>query len=132
MRQLSVTKDRHIGPLAELAKAVHKHGSKILIQLHHPGRETVSALIGGQPVVAPSPVPCKLVKQETRALTIEEIKQLILQFIEGAVRVQKAGCDGVELHAAHGYLLHQFLSPYTNKREDEYGGEFRKPPENDH
>lgn len=124
MRQLSVTKDRHIGPLAELAEAVHKHGSKILIQLHHPGRETVSALIGGQPVVAPSPIPCKLVKQETRALTIEEIQQLILQFIEGAVRVQKAGCDGVELHAAHGYLLHQFLSPYTNKREDEYGGSF--------
>lgn len=123
-RQLSVTKDRHIGPLAELAQAVHKHGSRIFIQLHHPGRETVSALIGGQPVVAPSPIPCKLVKQETRGLTKDEIKQLIMQFIEGAARVQKAGCDGVELHAAHGYLLHQFLSPYTNKREDEYGGSF--------
>ncbi|BCJ99150.1 oxidoreductase [Anaerocolumna chitinilytica] len=124
LRQLSVTKDRHIKPLAQLAEAVHKHGSKIFIQLHHPGRETVSALIGGQPVVAPSAIPCKLVNQETRALTTEEIKQLIHQFIEGAVRVQKAGCDGVELHAAHGYLLHQFLSPYTNKREDEYGGNF--------
>jgi 2,4-dienoyl-CoA reductase-like NADH-dependent reductase (Old Yellow Enzyme family)/NADPH-dependent 2,4-dienoyl-CoA reductase/sulfur reductase-like enzyme/acetoacetate decarboxylase len=124
MRQLSVTKDRHIKPLSELAEAVHKHGSKLLIQLHHPGRETVSALIGGQPVVAPSPIPCKLVNQETRALTIDEIKQLILQFTQGAVRVKKAGGDGVELHAAHGYLLHQFLSPYTNKREDEYGGSF--------
>ncbi|GMQ64208.1 oxidoreductase [Vallitalea maricola] len=124
MRQLSVTKDRHIEPLAKLAEAVHKHGSKIFIQLHHPGRETVSKLIGGQPVVAPSPIPCKLLKQETRALTVDEVKQLIQQFIQGAVRVQKAGCDGVELHAAHGYLLHQFLSPYTNKREDEYGGSF--------
>ncbi len=124
MRQLSVTKDRHIGPLAKLAEAVHKHGSKIFIQLHHPGRETVSALLAGQPVVAPSPIPCKLVNQETRALTIDEIKQLIQQFVDGAVRVQKAGCDGVELHAAHGYLLQQFLSPYTNKREDEYGGSF--------
>ena len=124
MRQLSVTKDSHIEPLAKLALAVHKHGSKIFIQLHHPGRETVSALLGGQPVVAPSAIPCKLLKQETRALSKEEITQLIQQFIAGAVRVKKAGCDGVELHAAHGYLLHQFLSPYTNKREDEYGGSF--------
>lgn len=124
MRQLSVTKDRHIEPLSKLAEAVHKHGSKIFIQLHHPGRETVSALLGGQPVVAPSAIPCKYLKQETRALKTEEVKELIKQFIEGAVRVQKAGCDGVELHAAHGYLLQQFLSPYTNKREDEYGGSF--------
>ncbi len=124
MRQLSVTKDRHIEPLSRLAEAVHKHGSRIFIQLHHPGRETVSALLGGQPVVAPSAIPCKLLNQETRALTTEEVKQLIRQFIDGAVRVQKAGCDGVELHGAHGYLLHQFLSPYTNKREDAYGGSF--------
>ena len=124
MRQLSVTKDRHIEPLSRLAEAVHKHGSKIFIQLHHPGRETVSALLGGQPVVAPSAIPCKLLNQETRALTTEEVKQLVNQFVAGAIRVQKAGCDGVELHAAHGYLLHQFLSPYTNKREDEYGGSF--------
>lgn len=124
MRQLSVTTDRHIEGLAKLAQAVHKHGSKIFIQLHHPGRETVSALLGGQPVVAPSPIPCKYLNQNTRALETEEVKQLIQQFIDGAVRVQKAGCDGVELHAAHGYLLQQFLSPYTNKREDEYGGSF--------
>lgn len=124
MRQLSVTKDRHIAPLSRLADAVHKHGTKIFIQLHHPGRETVSALMGGQLVAAPSAIPCKYLQQETRALATEEIKQLVQQFINGAVRVQKAGCDGVELHAAHGYLLQQFLSPYTNKREDEYGGSF--------
>ena len=108
MRQLSVTKDRHIKPLSRLAEAVHRHGASIFIQLHHPGRETVSALIGGQPVAAPSPIPCKYLQQETRALTIEEIKQLVQQFTDGAVRVKKAGCDGVELHAAHGYLLQQF------------------------
>ena len=124
MRQLSVTKNRHIEPLSKLAEAVHKHGSKIMIQLHHPGRETVSALLGGQPVVSASAIPCNYLKQETRALTTEEVKQLVKQFAEGAKRVQKAGCDGVELHAAHGYLLQQFLSPYTNKREDEYGGNF--------
>ena len=124
MRQLSVTQDRHIEPLSRLAAAIHKHNSKIFIQLHHPGRETVTALLGGQPVVSASAIPCKYLKQETRALTREEIKELIGQFIDGAVRVQKAGCDGVELHCAHGYLLQQFLSPYTNKRTDEYGGSF--------
>ncbi len=123
MRQLSVTKDRHIEGLAKLAAAVHKHGTKIFIQLHHPGRETVTALTGG-PVVSASAIPCKYLKQETRALSTDEVKTLIRQFIDGGVRVKKSGCDGVELHAAHGYLLQQFLSPYTNKREDEYGGSF--------
>ena len=124
MRQLSVTQDRHIEPLSRLAAAIHKHNSKIFIQLHHPGRETVSALLGGQPVVSASAIPCKYLQQETRALSTEEVRELIGQFIDGAVRVQKAGCDGVELHCAHGYLLQQFLSPYTNKRTDEYGGSF--------
>ncbi len=123
MRQLSVSKDRHIEGLAKLATAVHKHGTKIFIQLHHPGRETVTALTGG-PVVSASAIPCKYLQQETRALSTEEVKALIQQFIDGGVRVKKAGCDGVELHVAHGYLLQQFLSPYTNKREDEYGGSF--------
>ena len=123
MRQLSVSKDRHIEGLAKLAASVHKHGTKIFIQLHHPGRETVTALTGG-PVVSASAIPCKYLQQETRALSTEEVKALIQQFINGGVRVKKAGCDGVELHAAHGYLLQQFLSPYTNKREDEYGGSF--------
>lgn len=124
LRQLSVTKDRHIEPLSRMAAAIHSHDCKIFIQLHHPGREGVSALIGNQPVVAPSAIMCKSSLQETRALTNKEVKQLIQQFIDGAVRVHKAGCDGVELHAAHGYLINQFLSPYTNKREDEYGGNF--------
>ena len=123
MRQLSVSKDRHIEGLAKLAASVHKHGTKIFIQLHHPGRETVTALTGG-PVVSASAIPCKYLQQETRALSTEQVKALIQQFIDGGVRVKKAGCDGVELHAAHGYLLQQFLSPYTNKREDEYGGSF--------
>ena len=124
MRQLSVTSDRHIAPLSRLAAAVHSHGSKIFIQLHHPGRETVTALLGGAPTVSASDIPCKYLQQPTRALTTEEVKELVGQFIDGAVRVQKAGCDGVELHCAHGYLLQQFLSPYTNQRTDEYGGSF--------
>jgi len=69
MRQLSVTHDYHIEPLSRLAAAVHRHDAKIFIQLHHPGREGVSALIGGAPVVSASAIPCKVSKQETRALT---------------------------------------------------------------
>ncbi len=123
-RQLSATKDRHIPGLAKLASTVHKYGAKIFIQLHHPGREGVSALIGGQPVVSASDRMCKVSQQETRALTHDEIIELIGQFGDAALRCKKAGIDGVELHCAHGYLLQQFLSPYTNFREDEYGGSF--------
>ena len=123
-RQLSVTKDRHIAGLSRLAAAIHKHGSKIFIQLHHPGREGVSKLIGGQPCVSASDRVCLYSNQPTRALTHDEVLELIEQFSDGAVRCQKAGIDGIELHCAHVYLLEQFLSPYTNFRDDEYGGSF--------
>ena len=124
MRQLSVTKDRHIEPLSRLAEAVHKHDSKIFIQLHHPGRETMAILQGEEHLVAPSAIPCKVSQEETRALSTEEVKEIIQKFVDGARRVQASGCDGVELHGAHGYLINQFLSPYSNKRTDEYGGNF--------
>lgn len=124
MCQLSVTKDRHIEPLSRLAQAVQKHGTKIFIQLQHPGREGMAKLNAGNMVTAPSAIECKLSRQPTRALELAEVKEVIQQFIDGAVRVKKAGCDGVEIHCAHGYLINQFLSPYTNKRDDEYGGSF--------
>lgn len=124
MRQLSVSNDKHIKPLSKLADAIHKHNSKLFIQLHHPGRQTLSVLIGGQPVVAPSAIPSAITKEETRELSISEIKELVQKFIDGAKRVKAAGCDGVELHGAHGYLINQFMSPFSNKRTDEYGGSF--------
>jgi 2,4-dienoyl-CoA reductase-like NADH-dependent reductase (Old Yellow Enzyme family)/thioredoxin reductase len=74
------------------------------------------------PVVAPSAVACEHSQQKTRALMKWEIKGLIKDFIKAAHRVQRTGADGVELHAAHGYLIQQFLSPHTNRRTDEYGG----------
>ena len=123
-RQLSATSDRHIPGLAKLADTVHKHGAKIFIQLHHPGREGMSSLIGGQPVVSASDIMCKVSMQKTRAMTLDEIHELVGQFGDAALRCKKAGIDGIELHCAHGYLLQQFLSPYTNKRTDEYGGSF--------
>jgi 2,4-dienoyl-CoA reductase-like NADH-dependent reductase (Old Yellow Enzyme family)/thioredoxin reductase len=122
-RQLSVTEDRHIEPLSKLAAAVHRHGSKLFIQLQHPGRQSSSQLIGGKPVVAPSAIP-GIMQQETRALEVPEIKEIVRNFVNGARRVQKAGCDGVELHGAHGYLINQFLSPFSNRRTDAYGGSY--------
>lgn len=76
------------------------------------------------PVAAPSAVPCRVERQKTRALTVKEITRIEDHFAEAALRVKKAGADGVELHGAHGYLIQQFLSPYTNRRTDEYGGSF--------
>ena len=123
-RQISATSDKFIPGLAKLASTVHKYGSKIFIQLHHPGREGVSSLIGGQPCVSASDRMCKVSMQETRPMTLDEIHELVTQFGDAALRCKKAGIDGIELHCAHGYLLQQFLSPYTNKRTDEYGGSF--------
>ena len=77
-------------------------------------------------VVAPSVIPCTHMNQKTRALKSKEIKKLIGDFISAAQRVQKSGADGVEIHASHGYLIQQFLSSRTNKRNDHYGGSFSK------
>lgn len=122
--QVSVARDEHIAPLKKLVEALHKEGTKFFVQLHHPGRETYSNLNGDKPVVAPSAVPCGVCQQETRALETSEVEALIQDFINGAKRAKAAGVDGVELHGAHGYIISQFLSPYTNKRTDKYGGSF--------
>lgn len=122
--QLAATESKHVPHLERLAERVHKYGTKILLQLQHPGRENKSDMIGGRQIVAPSAVMCKVTQEMPRALTTEECSALVKDFIKGAVIAQKAGFDGVELHAAHGYLLCEFLSPYTNKRTDRYGGSF--------
>ena len=167
--QLSMASDDMIEPFSKMVDKIHSHGTKIFVQLHHPGRQNLSALayswnllskVGKiiphfwditygmgkyvdtamledprvmkmmkfmPPVVSSGNIPtglgASIIKgQPTRALTIPEIHRLEKQFIAAAKRVQKAGGDGVELHAAHGYLIQQFLSPYTNNRKDMYGG----------
>ena len=75
-------------------------------------------------VAAPSAVPCRVQQQKTRALSVGEIQKIVTRFGDAALRAKKAGADGVQLHAAHGYLIQQFLSPYTNRRTDIYGGSF--------
>lgn len=121
--QLSVTSGKFVRKLVQLVDAVHQYDSKVFLQLHHPGREISSKSLGGVQPVAPSPIPCKVVGEWPRELTTEECEDLIRKFVSGAVFAKMAGFDGVELHAAHGYLLNQFLSPYTNQRTDRFGGD---------
>lgn len=122
--QLTATSPKHVPQLERLVKTVHKYGTKLFVQLHHPGRETHSHLIDGKQIVAPSAIMCKSTQEQPRALTTEEVEGLVKKFVKGAKLAQNAGVDGIELHGAHGYLINQFLSPYTNKREDKYGGHF--------
>lgn len=122
--QLGVWDDKHIPGLSNLAKAIHAQGVKAVVQLHHAGRQTYAIIAGGQPV-APSPIPCPLVKEVPRELTIKEVEELIEKYAEGARRVKEAGFDGIEIHGTHGYIVAQFMSAYSNKRVDEYGGDLR-------
>lgn len=100
-----------------LTYSVKQEGALAVIQLHHAGMRSPKDLIGEIPV-------CPSNNEETnaRALTLEEIKQLKNDFVNAAIRAQKCGYDGVEVHGAHGYILTQFLSSEINKRTDEYGG----------
>ena len=122
--QLAVTNPFVIGQLSRLVEAVHAYDTKLFVQLHHPGNQTPSRLIGGRQPVSASDVTCRVIGEQPRALTTEEVEGLVKKFVTGAVIAQKAGVDGVEIHAAHGYLVSQFLSPHTNKRTDKYGGSF--------
>ncbi len=131
-RQLMIDNDKCIPGLWELADVIHKHGAKVAIQLYHAGRITASMITGCQPI-APSPIPYpgdELVGvhdlfETPRELTVEEIKEVVQRFADAAARAKKAGLDAVELHAGHGYLINQFLSPNSNKRKDQYGGDLK-------
>lgn len=122
--QISVAADRFISGLNRLAQEVHHYGSKIVVQIYHPGRQGISAVNQNLPMMAPSEVECQAVHQPTVAMTTGEIADLVEKFIQAAIRIKSAGIDGVEVHGAHGYLINQFLSPYTNLRTDRYGGSF--------
>ena len=115
--------DRFIPAWEKVTEAAHKYGAKIALQLHHAGRQTTHDKIGGQPV-APSPIPCPVEREMPHELTTEEVYDLIEKFGDAARRARDAGFDAVEVHGAHGYLIAQFMSPYSNKRMDEFGGGF--------
>ncbi|MHB8063798.1 MAG: oxidoreductase [Ruminiclostridium sp.] len=122
--QLSAAKDELIPGMTKMADKIHEYGAKIFFQLHHPGRQTFDHLLDGKPALSPSGIMCPVNKARTRPFTTDEIHQLVSDFGDAALRVKKSGIDGIEIHAAHGYVFHQFLSPHINKREDEYGGSF--------
>jgi len=121
-RQLSIDDDKYIPGLKRLTDQIHRHGSKVFIQLNHAGNRAKPQFTRMLTPVSASNIPSSIVNVEPKPLTLEEIENLIDSFGQGARRAKKAGFDGIDLHFAHGYLLCQFLSRLTNKREDEYGG----------
>lgn len=122
IRSLALWSDDVVPGLRRVADAVHAHGAKLAIQLLHPGPDAHSHLKGVQPV-GPSAIRCKTNGQVSRELSTGEIERIVTLFGEAARRARDAGCDAVNLHAAHAYgLVASFLSPLRNKRSDDYGG----------
>lgn len=119
--ELGIWNDEFISGLAKIPAALHRYGAKAALQLHHAGRETFEAAAGDMPE-APSAIPSAVLGQPCEAMSLERIAEVIDAFAQAARRAREAGFDAVELHGAHGYLLNQFLSPFSNRREDEYGG----------
>ncbi len=119
--QLGAYDDRFIPGLSKLVAIAHEAGTKIAMQIHHVGRESIFLLNQGK-ALGPSAVPSIVYRRTPREMTLEEIHDVIAGFGGAADRAQEAGFDAVELHAAHGYLLMQFLSAISNRRTDAYGG----------
>ena len=115
--QLGVFSDTHVEGLTRLAAAIKAQGSLAMMQLHHAGMRAPAKLIGGTPVC-----PSDNAETGARALSLAEVEQLAEDFVAAALRAERAGFDGVEIHGAHGYVISQFLSPEINQRTDRYGG----------
>jgi len=120
---LGLWSDEHISGFRRLTNSIHENGGRVFAQLFHAGRQTDSSLTGEVQPVAPSALACPVMKEMPRELSVAEIHQIEESFVSAALRAEKAGFDGVEVHGAHGYLIAQFMSAYTNKRFDEYGGD---------
>ena len=116
--------DRYLEGLSKLAQAVQSQGARLFAQLYQSGRYAHSFMIGGKTALAPSSVRSKLTGETPKAMDLAEIDMVQDSFVQAALRAQKAGLDGVEVLGSAGYLISQFLSPITNKREDQYGGSF--------
>lgn len=117
--QLGIWSDDHLPRLTELAAALRARGATSSVQLHHAGMRSPAEVIGEAPQG-----PFADAETGTRALSTAEVEQLRDDFIAAAVRAERAGFDGVEVHGAHGYVLAQFLDAQNNRREDRYGGSF--------
>ncbi len=113
--------DSQIASHSELTERVHRYDTKIFAQIYHCGRQT-SHLVTGCTPFAPSPISCPAMQELPDELPAEKIEEMVEKFGDCALRAKKAGFDGVEIHGAHGYLIAGFMSPYSNKRADAYGG----------
>jgi len=143
--QIAISDDVYLPGLTDLADRIHRHGAKLAIQLQHAGKVATQDMGAGRPLWVPSALPPKVgdlfddltpeevggiteyfsrpgAKLRYHEMTEGDIAELVEMFADAADRVRRAGFDAVEIHAAHGYILSSFLSPATNKREDEYGG----------
>ncbi|RYP67418.1 hypothetical protein DL771_007249 [Monosporascus sp. 5C6A] len=137
-QDLGLWEDGQIEPLRRIVEFAHSQNQKIGIQLAHAGRKastvapflhmnaTATQEVGGWPdrVYAPSAIRFSDDNPEPNAMTIEQIREYKTSFVDATKRAIKAGFDVIEIHSAHGYLLHEFLSPISNRRTDEYGGSF--------
>ena len=120
--QARIFDDRFVEGLSKIAAAMKSEGAVPAVQLHHGGRQISSRVIGRRPL-APSPLPCPAIQGEVEPLTIEGIQELVKKFGDSATRAIEAGFELIEIHGAHGYLINQFLSGYSNIRQDRYGGD---------
>ncbi|RLB99528.1 MAG: NADH:flavin oxidoreductase, partial [Deltaproteobacteria bacterium] len=120
---MQIYEDSFIPGLKKLTKAIHAQGAKIFPQIWHPGAYARSKEHSGQQAVAPSEIISNFTREQSYALKIKEIEQIVGYFGAAAKRAKQSGFDGVEIVASAGYLIAQFLSPATNKRTDKYGGD---------
>jgi len=120
--RLRLDTDEYIRGLNEIVEAVHEHDAKIAIQLSEGGRAISKSEAKNGPPVAPSVAYCAPYKTTAREMTVEEVEYFVNAFAEASYRAKVAGFDAVEYHAASGYMISQFLSPFVNKRTDKYGG----------
>ncbi|WP_078544539.1 NADH:flavin oxidoreductase/NADH oxidase [Litchfieldia alkalitelluris] len=119
---LGLWSDDHIPAIKRIVDACHSYGAKVGIQIAHAGRKAEDADLP----VAPSAIPFDQNSKTPRELSTQEVKDMVEKFRLSVQRAVKAGVDVIELHGAHGYLIHQFQSAFTNKRTDEYGQELTK------
>lgn len=119
--QSRIYDDRFTEGLLKIADAIKAEGAVAAIQLHHGGRQTSERVIHQRPL-APSPIPCPTIKGDVEPLTYDGIQKMVQKFGDAAVRAHEAGFELIEIHGAHGYLVNQFLSRFSNIREDGYGG----------
>ena len=120
--QARICDDCFVEGLARIAQVIRAEGAVPAVQLHHGGRQVPARVINRKPL-SPSNLPCPTIRGDVEPLTIDGIHEMILKFGESAQRALQAGFDLIEIHGAHGYLVNQFLSPFSNIREDEYGGD---------